>query len=111
MDEQEYQHELNCAGEAMAQAENDMYEELIRLRKRIKELEAENKSEYKRGLEIGKKMLEDKVIAENQRLREALEEIVDSELRVTHHRKQNKAWCEILGYTEIKEIAQKALEE
>ena len=49
-------------------------EEFERMEQRIKELEAENKSEYKRGLEIGKKILEDKVIAENQRLREAVEE-------------------------------------
>jgi len=51
-----------------------LQETCIEQQKRIKQLEAENKSEYKRGLEIGKKILEDKVIAENQRLREAVEE-------------------------------------
>ena len=70
-------------------------------KQRIKELEAENKSEYKRGLEIGKKILEDKVIAENQRLREALEKIVKIEI----------PQYPLDGpYRVAKEIAQKALE-
>ncbi len=39
MDNEEYQHELNCGGEAMAQNDNDMYEELILLRKDKKRLD------------------------------------------------------------------------
>ncbi len=65
----------------MDSAESDATLEIIRRfektiedkNTKIKQLKAEKKSEYKRGYDIGSRMLEEKVINENQKLRELLQ--------------------------------------